>query len=128
MFQWIYGMIMTKRRRYLAEDSGWIIDSVIKQNIYIWKCKRLTVSSYINLPKKLIHSRKGLINIQSTNDNNCLKCCLVTYLNTPDHYLTRIRKIYKDFAGGPDFKNIKFLAKIRDVHKIGEKICVSISV
>ena len=128
MFQWIYGMIMTKRRRYLAEDSGWIIDSVIKQNIYISKCKRLTVSSYINLPKKLNHSRKGLINIQSTNDNNCLKCCLVTYLNTTDHYLTRIRKIYKDFARGPDFKNIKFLAKIRDVHKIGGKICVSISV
>ena len=121
-------MIMTKRRRYLAEDSGWIIDSVIKQNIYISKCKRLTVSSYINLPKKLNHSRKGLINIQSTNDNNCLKCCLVTYLNTTDHYLTRIRKIYKDFARRPDFKNIKFLAKIRDVHKIGGKLCVSISV
>ena len=49
-------------------------------------------TSHIKLPKKLDHPRKGLINIQNIDDNECFKWCLVRYLNPADHNPIRITK------------------------------------
>ena len=43
-------------------------------------------------------SKKGLINIQNVDDNECFKWCLVRYLHPADHYPTRIRKTDKLFG------------------------------
>ena len=64
---------MTKIRNYQPEFSGWTINSVIEKNINISKYKTLSGSSYIKLSKGLNHSRKGLIDIQNSDDNECLK-------------------------------------------------------
>ena len=40
----------------------------------------------------------------------------------------RIRKGDKDFTGKLDFKDIEFLIKVRDFHKIEKRNCVSVSV
>ena len=63
-----------------------------------------------------------MINIEYSDDNECLKRCLVRYLNPADHHPTSIRKIDKDFARKRDFKDIKFPVKIRDIHKVEKKL------
>ena len=40
----------------------------------------------------------------------------------------RMRKSDKDFKRELDFKDIKFLVKIKDIHKAQKKNCISISV
>ena len=69
-----------------------------------------------------------MIVFQNTDANESFKWCLVRYLNPPDPNRTRITKADKDFAHRLDFKNIKLPAKTRNIHKIGKKNSVSISV
>ena len=78
--------------------------------------------SYINLPKELDYPRKGFINIQNIDDNECFRWCLVRCLNPADHNPGRIAKADKGFAKRLDFKDIKSPVKIRDIHQIGKKI------
>ena len=40
-------------------------------------------------------SKKGLINFENTDDNECFKRCLVKYLHLAGHNLPRIRKFEK---------------------------------
>ena len=47
---------------------------------------------------------------------------MVRYLNLADHNPERITKADKDFAKKLNFKDIKFPAKIRDIHKIEKNI------
>ena len=68
---------MENIQKSLGKDSGWIIDSVIYHAISISKYNPLAGISYIKLPKELNYPRKGLINIQDTDDNECFKWCLV---------------------------------------------------
>ena len=73
MFKSIYTTIITNIQKSLGKDSGWITDSVIDHTVSILKYNPLARSSYIKLPKELNHSRKGLINIQNIDDNDCFK-------------------------------------------------------
>ena len=86
------------------------------------KYNALARSSYIKLLKKLDHPRKGLINLQNNDDNECFKWCLVKYLIPADHNTRRITKADKYFAKGIDFKDKNFPVKIRDIHKIEKGI------
>ena len=79
VFQSIYSVIIENMRKSSLKDSGWIIDSVIDHTISISKYVPLTGSTYIKLPKELDHPRKGLINIQNTDDNEFFKWYLVRY-------------------------------------------------
>ena len=88
----------------------------------ISKYNPLAGSSYIRLPKGLEHPRKGLINIQNIDDDECFKWHLVIYWDPADCNLARIKKADKDFAKKLDFKDIKFPVKFRDIHKIDLKI------
>ena len=117
----MYTTIITNIHKSLLKGLGWIIDSIIDHTISISKDNPLAGSSYIKLPKQLDHPRKGLINIQNINDNECFKLCLVRYLNPADHNPRRITKHDKDFAKRLDFKDKKFPVKIRGIHKIKER-------
>ena len=105
----------------------WIIVSVVS-HVNISKYNPLAGSSYIKLPKKLNHPRKGLINIQKTSDNECFKQCLFRYLYPTDHNPRRIRKVDKLYEDKLDFKDIKLTVKVRDIHKIERKNSIGISV
>ena len=61
-------------------------------------------------------------NIQNIDDNKCFKWCLVRYLDPADYHPARITKADKDFAKRLHFKDIKFPVKVRDFHKIKERI------
>ena len=83
----------------------------------ISKYNFLAESSYIKLSKELDHPKKGLINIQNTEGNECFKLCLVRYLNSADHNPARFTKADKGFVKRLNFKDIKFPVKTRDIHK-----------
>ena len=48
--------------------------------------------------------------------------------NPPNHHPARITKSDKDFVKKLDFKDIKFPAKVREIHEIEKKNCINISV
>ena len=98
VFKSIYSTIISNLQKFRVKGSGWIIDSVLDHTISISKYNTLVGSSYIKLPNELQHPRKGLINIQNTNDNKCFKWCLVRYLNAADRNPIRIAKADKEFA------------------------------
>ena len=50
-----------------------------------------------------------------------MNASLVRYLNPANHHLARITKADKEFAKRLDFKDMKFLVKTRDNHKIEKK-------
>ena len=62
---------------------------------------------------------------------NCIKWCLIRYLNPAEHHPARIRKVDRMFESKLNFKDIKFPIKIRDIHKIEKKkknfICINVS-
>ena len=128
VFKSIHTTIITNIQKSLGKGSGLIIDSVIGHTISIWKNDPLAGNSYIKLPVELDHPRKGLINIQNVDDNECFKWCSVKYLNSADHNPRRITKHDKEFAKRLDFKDIKLPVKIRDIPKPKKKKSISISV
>ena len=67
----------------------------------------LAGSRHITLSKELDHPRKGLINIQNTDNNECFKWCLVRYFNPAEYNPRRITKSDEDFAKRLEFKDIK---------------------
>ena len=121
-------MIILNTQKLVGKGSGWITDSVVHYNINISKCKSLSGSSHVKVPKELDHPIKGLINIQNIDDNECFKWCLVRYLHPADHHPARTITVDKDSARKLDFKGIKFPVKIRDIHKIKKKNCISINI
>ena len=82
----------------MGKGSGWIIDSVIDHTVSISKYNPLAGSSYIKLPKELHHPRKGLINIENTDDNECFKWSIVRYLDPADRNPASFTKADKKFA------------------------------
>ena len=125
VFQSIYTTIIKDIQTSFRKGSGWIIDSVIDHTMSISKYNPLAGSSYIKLLKELDHLRKGLINIQNSDDNECFKWCLARYLNPTDYNPRRITNVDKDFAKTIDFKDIKFPFKIREIHKIEKQNSIS---
>ena len=98
LFKPIYITVISNIQKSFQRGSGWINDSVVDHNISISKYNSLAGSSYIKLPKELDHPRKGLINIQNIDNNECFKWCLVRYLNPTNSKLAKIAKADKDFA------------------------------
>ena len=80
------------------------------------------------MPKEFDHPKKVSINIQTFNDNQCFKCCLIKYLNPFDHHPARITTVHRMLESKLDFKDKKFPFKIRDSHKIEKRNRVGISI
>ena len=112
MFQSICTAIITNVQKSLWNGSGWITDSVIDHTVSISKYNPLAGSSY---------PRKGLVNVQNIDDNECFKWRLLRYLDPADHNPRRFTKADNNFAKRLDFKDIKFSVKIKDIHKIEKK-------
>ena len=75
-----------KYTKNVGKSSDWIVDSVIDHNINISKHNPLKD-----------HPRKGLINIQDIDDNQCFKWFLVTYLHSTDRNTAKITKVRNYF-------------------------------
>ena len=93
VFESICGTIISNVQNFIGKGLGWIIDSVVDHTSNISKCNPLSGSSYFKLPKESDHPKKGLINIQNINDNECFKWCLTRYLHAADQNSARITKV-----------------------------------
>ena len=98
MFESIYSTIILNIQKSLGKGLDRNTHSAIDH----------TISSYIKLRKELDHRRKGLINIQNIDGNECFKWSNARYLNTPDHNPARITKADKEFAKTLYLKTKKF--------------------
>ena len=88
--QFILQLYQIHKRFQEKVQAGLLIKSQI-----IIKYNPLVVSSYIELAKELDHPRKGLVNLQNVDDNECFKQCLVKCLNPAHHRRARITKADK---------------------------------
>ena len=66
--------------------------------------KLIDIFLYLKFPKELDNPRKGLINIQNTDDNQCFKWSSINYLSPVNHYLAGIAKADKYLAKKLEFK------------------------
>ena len=73
---------------YLNQFSHFlsIFIKLVIEHVCISKYDPLAGSSYIKLPKKLEHSRKGLIHIQNIDNNECFKWSIMRCLNPGNHH------------------------------------------
>ena len=69
---------------FLGKGKGWIIHSVLDHTINTSKYNLLAGSSY-QITKRTRPSKKGLINIQNFDDNECFNWCLFRYLHPAYH-------------------------------------------
>ena len=122
VFQSIYTTIISNIQKYLGKGSSWIIDLVVDHNISIPKYNPLAGSAYIKLPKKINHQRKGLVNVQNIDDNECFKWTITKYLNPANYHPAKLTKTDKDFAEKLDFKDMKFSVKIKTFTKLKKRI------
>ena len=87
----------------------------------------LTGSTYIELPSRLKHSEKGLINIKN-NDNKCFLWCHVRHLNPLDKIPQRITKEDKKMINDLDLEGIKFSVSKEEIAKTERQnnICINV--
>ena len=72
--------ILFRLDNWINEGSGWVIERVNDQYLNISQYAPLVGSSFIELPRELRNSRKGLINL-CNKDNKCFMWCHVRHLN-----------------------------------------------
>ena len=123
-----FSQIVEKIGNWLKEGSGWTIKFLDSHYINIVQYSPLRGSSYIQLPKELRNSRKGLINIKN-NDNECFRWCHLAkvYSNQIKSNRERISH-YKKYVNTLNYNGIKFPVSIKQIPKIEEQNNISINV
>ena len=76
----LFKKILYRIANWINKGSGWVIKSIEPDYVNISIFSPLPGSTYIELPNKLRHSVKGLINIEN-NDNKCFLWCHIRHLN-----------------------------------------------
>ena len=111
----------------INEGSGWVVDLVNSECLNMSAYAPLLGSSFIRLPDKLNHPKKGLINIRN-DDNRCFLWCHVRHLNPVDDHATRITGEDRRIADTLDYSDVTFPVSEKDYGKIEVKnsICVNI--
>ena len=93
--------------QWISEGSGWTIQSVDGHYLNTVKYEPLKGSSFIQLPKELRNSAKGLINMKN-EDNACFQWCHIRHLNPQDKYPQRIKKSDRKNTDKLNYKGIEF--------------------
>ena len=89
------------------EPSGWVIDSINNHYINVTTYKPLHGSSYIELPKELQNSAKGLINMKN-KEEECFRWCHIRHLNPQKKDPQIIKKEDKRLIEGLNYEGIEF--------------------
>ena len=109
--------ILNKIAQWISEGSGWTIQSIENHYINIAIYNPLKGSSYIELPKELRHSAKGIINMKN-KDNECFRWCHIRHLNPQDKDPQRIKKTDKQNIEKLDYSSIEFPVTVKQINKI----------
>ena len=118
---------MFRLDNWINEGSGWVIERVNDQYLNISQYAPLVGSSFIELPKELSNSKKGLINLRN-KDSKCFMWCHVRHLNPVSDNASRSKRVDRKIASALDYDGIKFPVGIKDVGVIEDKneICINV--
>ena len=112
---------------WLAEGSGWTIDSILEHFFNVVNYKPLEGKSYIPLPKELQNSLKGLINLKN-EDNECFRWCHIRYLNPQEDHPNKIRKTDKKMVQELNYQDVEFPVSVKDYNRIEVQNNININV
>ena len=112
---------------WISESSGWIVKSVDAHYLNIVKYEPIKGNSYIQLPKELRNSAKGLINLKN-EDDKCFLYCHIRHLNPQSKDPQRIKKSDKAYIEKLDYSEIQFPVTIKQINKIEKKNNIRINV
>ena len=118
---------MYRLDNWISERSGGVVEYVNSQYLNISTYAPLVGSSFIELPKELNNSKKGLINLRN-KDNKCFLWCHVRHLNLVRDHSTRIRVEDKRIADTLDYSGVGFPVSAKNYGKIEDQnsICVNV--
>ena len=102
---------------WINEESGWIVESIESQYIYISTYRPLPGSSYVKLPAELRSPKKGLINIKN-KVQKCFLWCHVRHINRVKIHPERITQEDKKLVNDLDYDGIEFPVQEKDFSKI----------
>ena len=119
--------ILNKIAQWIAEGSGWTVQSVDNHYLNIAKYEPMKGSSYIQLPSELRNSKKGLINMKN-EDNECFRWCHIRHINPQDKYPQRIKKIDKQYVEKLDYSGVEFPVGVKHYNKIEKHNSININV
>ena len=119
--------ILNKVAQWISEGSGWTVQYVNGHYINIVKHKPMNGSSYIQLPKELQNSKKGLINMKN-KDNECFRWCHIRHSNPQDKDPKRIKKSDKRYIERLDCTGIEFPVNVKQYNKIERQNNININV
>ena len=102
---------------WLSEGSGWSVQEIDNHYINLVQFKPTVGSSYIELPKELQNSLKGLINIKN-EDNECFRWRHIRHMNPQKKNPQRIKKTDKTFVDILDYSGIDFPVTANQYNKI----------
>ena len=98
--------ILYRIDNWINEGSSWIIESIETQYVNISVYSPLSGTTYIELPHKLKHSMKGLINSKN-NNNKYFLWCHIRHLNPLKIHPERITKADKNMINDLNYEGIK---------------------
>ena len=113
--------ILYRINNWINERSGWVIESMDGEYVNISIFSPLSGSSYIELPVKLKHLMKGLINIKN-NDNKCFLWCNIRHLNLLKIHPEKITKVDKKWLMVLIMKVLNFLFQKKIIVRLNKKI------
>ena len=122
-----FSEILFRLDNWINEGSGWVIERVNDQYLNISQYAPLVGSSFIELPKELRNSKKGLLDLRNA-DNKCFMWCHVRHLHPVSDNSSRIKRVDKKIASTWDYGGVELPVKVKDVGVIEDinEICINV--
>ena len=119
--------IVNMIQKWISKGSAWVIQSVEWHFINVIRYMPLRGSSYIQLPKELRNSAKGIINMKN-NDDECFRWCHIRHLLPQKKDPQRIKECDKKYVKKLDYSGIEFPVSIKQYNKIEKQNNIRVNV
>ena len=116
-----------KLSKYDVNGSGWVFDTILSHDLHVSKYDPLVGSSYLELPKTLRNSMKGLVNVKN-NDDRCFLWCHVRHLRPQERDPNRVKKENRVVASQLNYRGIRFPVEISQVGRVEKQNEISINI
>ena len=119
--------INEKLSKYYTNGSGWVFHAILSHDLHVSKYDPLVGSSYLELPKQLRNSKKGLVNVKN-EDDKCFLWCHVRHLRPQEHNPNGVKKEDRIMAAQLNYGGIKFPVEISQVGRMEKQNEISINI
>ena len=109
--------ILYRIDNWINEGPGWVNESIDAESVNISIYSPLSANSYVELPRRLKNTVKGLINIKN-NNNKCFLRCHIRHLNPLKRHPERITIADIKMVYDLDYDGIELFVFKKDYFKI----------